>query len=80
MRSKLHSELGLGWYLACGFIGGMVAWYFDLSEVGIALSVFAGVIAGLFMSWMYLVTKGLEEMEEKFDDIDSRLDDIEEGD
>ena len=77
-RWKEYASPGKGWVgVVYGVIAATVAWFFDLGNLGITVSAVAGYVVGTTFKWMDTATNGLWRVEEKLDDIESRLDAIE---
>ena len=66
---------GLG-AAVCGVIAMSGAWYWDFGERAILLSGVAVYVIVTFSLWNDMTTKQLWRIEEKLDEIESKLDDI----
>ena len=77
-RWKEYGKPGGPWAVAVGLMAALTGWYFfDLNKPTFWLWALVGYLVWGALQWTVTITNGLWRIEEKLDDIDSRLDDIE---
>jgi hypothetical protein len=57
--------------------GTAIGWYLDLNDEAFMLCLAASIYMGMTVGWMDTATDGLWRIEEKLDDLVSKLDEIE---